>query len=122
MTKLSLNASYDYRTGVLSCLRIWTKLTAEEVSALPKWLRLRPGNYGYTIDFTTTKVQGDRNEAGLKRIAKLIELFPDFEWTTPALNSYKTVEEFKIAAGLATPPKSYVDVCVDLGRHDLLED
>jgi hypothetical protein len=122
MTKLSLRASYDSRTRVLSCLNITTKLTVEEVAALPKWLRLRPGHYGYTIDFTTTKVQGDRNEAGLKRFTKLIELFPDFEWTAPAINSYKTVEDFKVAAGLSAPKKTYEDVCIDLGRQDLLED
>jgi len=76
----------------------WLELDEATWKTLPKYLGVRnSGRFCVGIRLDADKVNGGKNEAGIKRIRKFISLFPEANYEVNAINSYPTFEDFKIA-------------------------
>ena len=71
---------------------------AKEITAkFPKFVNVKVHNNGsisFYVTLYATGVNDGKNEAGIKRIKRFLEIAGDVEWKVPALNSYKTLEDF----------------------------
>ena len=92
------------------------------------WIETPQGQYGYVNDrrglWFGFEPHATRNNQRYGAVQQW-RWFATIEAREAAIAKYladANKRAAKFSAGLATPQKSYVDVCVDLGRHDLLED
>ena len=80
--------------------RATIRVDDQTFAAMPKSLGFKSKCWGLTINLAANKVNGSKNEGGIKRIRAILKHFPDATFTAGYLNSYKSIDEFKQIHGI----------------------
>lgn len=71
----------------------------EIAAQFPKFVNVKVNKTtGYVSFYVTLYANGindGKNEAGIKRIKRFLEIAGELEWKKPAVNSYESLEDFK---------------------------
>lgn len=83
---------------------LWAKdypnVNLDTVAArFPKYVGVKSATNSlwFEVHFNADGVNKGRNETGIKRVRKFLELAGEINWTCRALNGYKTLEDFLAA-------------------------
>ncbi len=77
---------------------IWTKdeaVKAEIAKRFPKWVNVKVGSQGVFFQVSFYEVKGNsKNETGIKRVRKFLELAGEIEWHKASINCHQSLEQF----------------------------
>lgn len=83
---------------------LWAKdhpgVDLEEIAAkFPKYVgvKVATNSLWFEVFFTADGVNKGKNETGVKRVRKFLEIAGPLDWKCNALNGYKTLDEFLAA-------------------------